>query len=113
MRQSRVLRELSLAEVAAATRLSPRAVEALEAGDYGALKDRAYALLVARSCAAAIGLDPEETALRLLEDLQLSAPPPPSSRWERLRKGLPREPVVWWIVGVTALVCVALLLLRR
>ena len=75
MRQSRVLRELSLAEVAAATRLSPRAVEALEAGDYGALKDRAYALLVARSCAAAIGLDPEETALRLLEDLQLSAPP--------------------------------------
>jgi len=114
LRQSRVLRELSIEEVATATRLPARIVEALEAGDYAALQDRAHVLLVARSCAAAIGLDPEETALRLEEELQKLERPraaPPS--WKRFLRSLPREPLVWVIVGVTLLLCMALLLWRR
>jgi hypothetical protein len=99
--------------VAAATRLSRRVVESLEAGDYAALRDRGHALLVARSCAAAIGLDPEEAALRLEEELQRSLPPPPLPRWKRLWQGLPREPVVWVVVATTAAACVALLLRRH
>lgn len=108
-----MLRELSLQEVASATRLSPRVVEALEADDYAALQDRGHALLVARSCAAAIGLDPEEAALRLEEQLQRSLPPMPLSPWQRLWQSRPREPLVWIVLGVTLLSCVALLLRRH
>lgn len=111
LRKSRELRELSLDEVASATRLPPRIVEALEADDYAALPDRGYALLVARSCAGAIGLDPEETALRLEEELQkLEQPPAATPWWKQSRR---REPLVWVIVGVTLLLCMALLLWRR
>src|SRR5260221_2985761 len=54
LKQSRTLRELSLDDVATATRLPPRILEALEADDFTPLQDRAYALLVAPPCAAAI-----------------------------------------------------------
>jgi hypothetical protein len=65
---------------------------------------------VARSYAAAIGLDPDETALRLEEQLQRSLPPPPPAPlWQRLWSARSREPLVWVVVGVTALICVALL----
>jgi cytoskeletal protein RodZ len=108
-----VLRELTVDEVAGLTRLSPRIVEALESGDFATLRDRGHALHVARSCAAAIGLDPEEAALRLEEELQRSLPPPPVPRWKRIWLGLPREPVVWIVVALTAAACVALLLYRH
>ena len=115
LRQSRTLRELSLDEVATATRLPLRLIAALEADDFAALPDRAHALLVARACGTAIGLDPEETALRLEEELQrldrpaLEKPP----LWRRLWERRPREPVVWIVVGATLVACVALLLWRR
>jgi len=67
-----------------------------------------------RSCAAAIGLDPEETARRLEEELQKAdAPAAKPAAWRKLARKVPREPVVWVIVGVTLALCVALLLLRR
>jgi len=114
LRQSRMLRELSLEEVAKATRVPQRVIEAMEAGDYAVLRDRQYALLVVRSCAAAIGLDPEETALRLEEELQKAeAPAAKPAAWRKLARKVPREPVVWVILGVTLALCVALLLLRR
>ena len=108
-----MLRELSIEEVAAQTRLSARVVQALEAGDYAVLRDRRHALLVARSYATAIGLDPEEAALRFEEELQRSLPPPPVPRWKRIWLGLPREPVVWIVVGATAVACAAMLLYRH
>ncbi len=116
LKQSRVLRELSLDEVATATKLPARIIAALEADDHsGALQDRNYALLVARSCAAAIGLDPEETALRLEEGLQSLYPERHGELpwWRRAGKARPREPLVWVIVAVTLLAIAALLLYRR
>lgn len=114
LRRSRELRDLPLAEVAEATRLPLRILEALEADDHAALQDRAYALLVARTCAGAIGLDPEETALRLEEELQQSDPPPPPepSRWRRAWAARPRQAAPWVVVGATVLACAAVLLRR-
>lgn len=107
LRQSRTLRGLALAEIATQTRLAPRVIEALEADDFAALADRAHALLVARACAVAIGLDPEEAALRLEEQL---GPPAETPRAKERR--LPREPVVWIVLALTLLACAALLWMR-
>ena len=110
MTKSRTLRELSLDEVAVATKLPPRLVAALEAEDWVVLQDRAHAIFVARSCAAAIGLDPDEAALRLEEQLHHSMPPlPKAPLWKRLWNARPREPLVWVVLGVTVIVCAALL----
>lgn len=110
LKRSRVLRDLSLEEVATATRLQARILTALEADDYADLQDRAHALLVVRSYATAIGLDPEETALRLTEELQLRAPlaaeRKPFSR--RIWEARPRDPLVWIIVSATAAAITAL-----
>jgi cytoskeletal protein RodZ len=114
LRQSRSLRELSVDEVATATKLPARIVEALETDDFATLQDRGYALLVARSCASAIGLDPEETALRLEEQWQLSqGPSAPRPLWLRLWEARPREPVVWVVIAATLIACGALFLRRH
>ncbi|HUJ28008.1 MAG TPA: helix-turn-helix domain-containing protein [Myxococcales bacterium] len=113
LQQSRSLRELSLEEVARLTRLHPKTLQALEAGDFAALQDRRHALHVARAYASAIGLDPEESALRMEEELQRSLPPPAPSRWQRLWRALPREPMVWAVVVATVVACAALLLYRH
>lgn len=106
LERSRTLRGLELTDVAALTKLPLRIVYALEKDDFAALQDRAYALLVARACAAAIGLDPEDTALRLEEQLG-----PPAQRSPRpLAKA--RQPLLWLVLLVTAIAC-ALLLLRK
>jgi cytoskeletal protein RodZ len=113
LKQSRVLRELTLDEVVAQTKLPQRIVEALEADDLQTLHDRAFALLAVRSCAAAIGLDPEETALRLEEQWSQSVPPGPAEPlWRRVWQVRPREPAVWIVIGATLVVCIALLLRR-
>lgn len=104
LRQSRTLRGLELSEVATATKLSLRVVEALEADDFGTLPDRAHALLIARACAAAIGLDPEEAALRLEEQL---GPAAEAARGKK--RPLPRQPLVWIILAATLVIIVALL----
>jgi cytoskeletal protein RodZ len=107
LRQSRVLRELSLEEVARVTKLPARVVAALEADE---IRDHAHALLVARACAGAIGLDPDETALRLEEELSRPpSRPPPVAFWRRLWRARPRDVAVWVVVGITLVVCVALL----
>jgi cytoskeletal protein RodZ len=115
LKSSRVLRELSIEDVAAATKLPARIIAALEGDDFAGLQDRGYALLVARSCAGAIGLDPEETALRLEEELQrnVSLVSAPAPWWRRLWDGRPREPLVWLIVVVTFAACAALFWKRR
>ena len=107
LRQSRTLRGLELSEVAAATKLSARVVEALEADDLGTLMDRAHSLLIARACAAAIGLDPEETALRLEEQLG-----PPTEGPRRGKRPLAREPLVWVVLAVTLVIIVVLLWMK-
>ncbi|MGZ6144138.1 MAG: helix-turn-helix domain-containing protein [Myxococcales bacterium] len=115
LKSNRMLRELSLEEVASATKLPARVVTALEADDYATLADRAHALLVARAYAVAIGLDPEETALRLEEHLQRLDEPAAARAplWKRLWQARPREPVVWIVVGATVFACAALLYWRH
>jgi transcriptional regulator with XRE-family HTH domain len=111
LRQSRVLRELSLEEVAAATKLPARVIASLEAGE---LRDHAHALLVARACAGAIGLDPEDTALRLEEEFQRGAAEPARLPfWKQAWRARPREVAVWVIVGITAVAIVALLFFQH
>ena len=114
LKQSRVMRGLSLEEVALATKVPARILAALEADDFKAVGDGGHALLIARSCAAAIGLDPEETALRLEEELQRQRPAAAAqpSSWKRLLSAAPREPLVWIVVAVTLILC-AVVLLRR
>jgi cytoskeletal protein RodZ len=113
LKQNRVLRELSLEDVTASTRLPQRTLEALEADDVSSLPDRAHALLAARSYASAIGLDPEETALRLEEQWTRSMPPgPPPAGWKRLWRSLPRERAVWIVIAVT-LIAIAMVVKMR
>ena len=104
------MRELSLEEVAKATKLPARVIASLEADE---IADRAHALLVARACATAIGLDPEDTALRLEEELHRSLPPARLPLWKRLWHARPRDKAVWAIVGITLLACIALLFRRH
>ena len=98
---------MEVADVATATRLSRRVVSALEDDNFAALQDRAHAILVARACAAAIGLDADDTALRLEEALGPAAHP---DHRRMKRFALPREPLVWLILVLTLIVCIALLL---
>ena len=109
-----MLRELSLEEVAAATKLPARIVAALESDDLRAVGDAKYAVMAARACATAIGLDPDETALRLEEELQRNLPDParPKPAWRRTVEKLPREPVVWVVLAVTLIAIAALFVLR-
>ena len=105
-----MMRELSVEEVAAATKLPARVIASLEADE---IADHSHALLVARACASAIGLDPEDTALRLEEELHRSLPPPRLPLWKRLWHGRPRSPTVWVIVAITVVACIALLFRRH
>jgi cytoskeletal protein RodZ len=123
MQKSRDLRGLALDEVAGLTKLPARLIAALESDDVDALPDVTYALKYARAAADAIGLDPEDAALRYEEwraaQPPPTMPPPPGfgrSRawrlWARSRAIAARvsvDPFVWIAVAVTAGACAAML----
>lgn len=123
LRQSRDLRGLPLEEVADATRLPARILLALEGDDLQALPDPTYALKYARAAAEAIGLDPEDTALRYEEWRQTqpaaTLPPPPGTGqtraerlWARLSAipaRLSTDPIIWIAVALTVAVCLVIL----
>lgn len=129
LQKNRELRRLSLTRVIDLTRLPPKIVAALEADDANAIPDRAYALQYVRTVATAIGLDPEEVALRYEEWLgtlpPATVPPPPfqpstpgekAAASARTLASLParvsRDPMVWLVLLVT-LVAILLVLHRR
>ncbi len=126
LRKNRELRELRIEDVADATRLPARILAALESDDVAALPELAYALKYARAAAEAIGLDPEDTALRYEEWRKTlpaaTVPPPPftgMNRAERLwarasalRQRLPGDRFVWIAVALTVL-AIAAMLARR
>ncbi len=89
--EQRVMRGLTLTELAALTRIPLRALERLEQGALDATTDGATRGLV-RVVAAAIGLDPDRTVLQMLKDAQpgpdaVSAPSP--RRLTRISPALP------------------------
>jgi hypothetical protein len=61
MRRARERRGLSLAEIAAATKIAPAALEALERNDISRLPGGIFSRAFVRSYAAQVGLDPEAT----------------------------------------------------
>jgi len=128
LRRNRELRDLSLDEVIAETRLPSRVVLALEEDDTSVMPDRCYALQYVRSVSLAVGLDPEDAALRYEEWLRLlppsTLPPPPGllnpidkamqplGALARLPQRISRDPMVWVILLCTV-GAAALLLLER
>ena len=69
LRRARVQAGLSVAALAAQTRISQRQIEAIEAGDYAALPGRTYAVGFSRSLARAVGLDEAEIAVATRAEL--------------------------------------------
>lgn len=65
---------LSPGDVALRTRVTLRHIEALEAGDYGAMPGRPYAIGFAKAYARAVGLGGTEIADAVRSELQGSAP---------------------------------------
>jgi cytoskeleton protein RodZ len=78
LRAARDSRGLSLAEIAARTRVPQRHLEALEAGDYGALPSPTYAMGFAKAYARAVGMDEVELAADLRRELDRMGPRQPA-----------------------------------
>ena len=129
LRKSREIRGLSLDEVILETKLPARIITALETDDTVAMPDRAYALQYARAVALAVGLDPEDVALRYEEWLlslpPATLPPPPHVPTGPVEKALEpmqrlaaipgrisKDPLVWAVLLLTAAACAAILLSR-
>ncbi len=66
--EARVAKELSLADVEAVTRIRQKYIEALEAGNYAALPRGAVARGFLRTYARFLGVDPEETLRRYMQE---------------------------------------------
>ena len=105
LKQERELRDLSPEEIAAATKLTPAVIEALESGDEGRMPPRAYVVGYLRSYAAAAGLDADEVILRWQEAAG-EAPEPPARRRRQLAPVL----LVAVVLGVVAAMVVGALL---
>lgn len=73
LREAREAREMGVAEVAAMLKLSPRQIEALEAGDWKALPGSAFIRGFIRNYARVVRIDPDP----LLADLDVPTSQPP------------------------------------
>lgn len=81
--QQRELRAMSVAEVAAATRISRQHLEALEEDRVDDLPGDAFALGYVRSVAGCLGLNVEDAVLRFQERQAERPPPKPKARSRR------------------------------
>lgn len=107
LRYARERLGLSVADIAARTRISQRHIEDLEAGNFAAFSSRTYAIGFARTVAKAVGLDGETIASQVRADLNVLQPPARmSAGYETSDPArVPSRPLVW-----LSLVAVALLL---
>ncbi len=69
LRRAREAAGLSLADISAQTKIAERHLASIEAGNYGALASRAYAVGFTRSYARAVGLDEHEVGAALRNEL--------------------------------------------
>jgi hypothetical protein len=76
LREAREARQLTLAQVAAETRIPQRHLQTIEAGDFGALPARTYAISFARNYARMVGLDQNEVAEQVRAELDAQDPSP-------------------------------------
>lgn len=100
LREARERRGISLGQMAASTKISPAALEALERNDIRRLPGGIFSRGYVRSYAAVVGLDPEETVGQFLQSLHgetaAAAPvaattvPPEEIEFERQREAARR-----------------------
>lgn len=74
LRMAREKAGMTLAQIAAETRIPQRHLEYIEAGDWNALPARTYATGFARTYAKAVDLDPRETVEEVRAELAASEP---------------------------------------
>ena len=77
LRQARERRGISLRQIAASTKISAAALDALERNDVSKLPGGIFSRAFVRSYAIEVGLDPDETVKEFLE--RFHGEPPPSS----------------------------------
>jgi len=75
LRQARERRGISLRQIAASTKISAAALEALERNDISKLPGGIFSRAFVRSYALEVGLDPDETVREFLERFEQEAPP--------------------------------------
>src|SRR6058998_68728 len=88
LRQARERRGVSLRQIAASTKISIAALDALERNDLSKLPGGIFSRAFVRSYAIEVGLDPEGTVRQFNETFQDAAPAPdvrPVSREEESR----------------------------
>jgi len=76
LREAREARQLTLAQVAAETRIPQRHLQTIEAGDFAALPARTYAISFAKNYARMVGLDQDEVADEVRAELDAQDPSP-------------------------------------
>ena len=108
IREARERAGMSLAQVAAETRIAQRHLEMIEASDFDSLPARTYAVGFARSVAKVVGLDPAEIATQVRAALNASGIEPPRrlSTYEPVDPARVPSAKLGWVM---ALVAVALL----
>jgi cytoskeletal protein RodZ len=77
LREAREGRGISLRQIAATTRISVAALEALERNDVSKLPGGIFSRAFVRSYAAEVGLNPEQTVREFLERFDSEPPPEP------------------------------------
>src|SRR5512142_269184 len=77
LRQARERRGISLRQIAASTKISAAALEALERNDISTLPGGIFSRAFVRSYASEVGLDPDDTVREFLE--RFNQEPPPSA----------------------------------
>jgi len=69
LRAAREAKRLELSHIAAETRIPVRHLESIETGDFAALPSRTYAIGFAKNYASAVGVDPEQAADEVREEM--------------------------------------------
>lgn len=113
LRRTREAAGLSLAQVAAETRIGERQLRALEDGNYAALPGRTYAIGFSRTYAKQLGLDGEEVAGAVRQELADHVPDEPRRQIQTFEPGdparLPSAKLAWLAAGLIGLVLVGAL----
>jgi cytoskeletal protein RodZ len=112
LRRERQLRSISLREVAEATKISIRHLEALERNDFAALPGGAFSKGFLRAYATFIGLDPEEMVNHYLFEIaqRRSEPEPEAAEAPESRRRRRQRALLLAVAAAAVLAAVAILL---
>ena len=106
LKRQRLLREVSLESIAAATKISVRHLQALERGDFAKLPAPVFTRGFIRAYAAHLGLDPEEMVNAYLSDMTGSPAGKPSVPGAGASRRPSLRAVVLGVVGAAVAVLI-------